>query len=372
MNRKLKIYIAGTGAITAVGKNASMTYNSVNADINRYQDSGYFTPQQQPVKMALPPAGALPDINEAIEFEGTYTPWDKRLLQLAHAGMVEALENYTIEKPIPLILACAQHYSSWPHQLPDNFIPCLIEQSSLSLDPALSRTVQTGRSGILEALQIAFSYFLDTDADAILIGGVDSFQRPELLDGLIKEGRIVIEGTYDGFTPGDGAGFILLCRSKSRAMSNGHCLVSLRTPGLAQESGHLYSDQPYLGEGLARAVSEALMEFNGAKIKRIYSTMNGEWFWAKELGVSITRNQQHFNEMCHIEHPADCYGDLGAASGAVLIVLAVQHLLQQKQSMSHLVCCSSDNAYRSAVVLSTQAGVSAQQPSSQNTQQVSR
>jgi len=372
MSKKLKIYIAGTGAITAVGKDGRMTYNSVNADINRYQNSGYFTAQQQPVKMALPPAEALPDINEAIEFEGAYTLWDKRLLQLAHAGMVDALENYTIEKPIPLILACPQHYSNWPHQLPDNFMPCLIKQSGLSIDPDLSRTVQTGRSGILEALQVAFSYFLDTDVDAILIGGVDSFQRPELLDGLIEEGRIAYEGVYDGFTPGDGAGFILLCRSKSGAMSNAHYRVSLRTPGLAQEGGHLYSDQPYLGEGLARAVSEALMGFTGAKIKRIYSTMNGERFWAKELGVSVSRNQQHFSETYRIEHPADCYGDLGAASGAVLIVLAVEHLLQQKQHMSHLVCCSSDNAYRSAVVLSTQAGASVQQLSSQNTQQAGR
>ena len=53
MEKEQKIYIAGIGAITPVGKNAEMTFASVNARINRYQDSGYFTESKQPVKMAL-------------------------------------------------------------------------------------------------------------------------------------------------------------------------------------------------------------------------------------------------------------------------------------------------------------------------------
>jgi len=41
------------------------------------------------------------------------------------------------------------------------------------------------------------------------------------------------------------------------------------------------------------------------------------------------------------------------ASGAMLIVLAVDDLLKQKLACCHLVCCSSDNAFRSAVTLSS-------------------
>ncbi|HED33658.1 MAG TPA: hypothetical protein ENJ08_05480 [Gammaproteobacteria bacterium] len=369
MDANLKIYIGGTGAITSVGKDAQMTFDSVNADINRYQNSAYLTPQQQVIKMALPPTDALPELSDALEFKGAYTLWDKRLLQLAHAAMQDAVKDYEIEDPIPLILACPQHYSGWPHQLPDTFKQCLIEQSGISINPDSSRTVQTGRTGILEALQIAFSYFLDTDAEAVLIGGVDSFQRPELLEGLIEEGRLAIDGVVDGFTPGEGAGFILLTRNKAKAMNNDGCMVSLRTPGLAQEVGHMYSDQPYLGEGLANAVKQALTSFNGAKIQRVYSTMNGERFWAKELGVALTRSQAFFSDTYRLEHPADCYGDLGAASGAVLITLAAQHLVRQKEKVAHLVCCSSDNAFRAAVVMSTEVANQVKQNSSQNTQQ---
>ncbi|VAW66606.1 hypothetical protein MNBD_GAMMA09-3908 [hydrothermal vent metagenome] len=355
MGDELKIYIAGLGALTAVGKDAKMTYASVNADINRYQDSGYFTHLKQPVKMALVPPDALPEINEELQFKGGYTRWDKHLLQLAHAAMLEAVENYELKKPIPLILACPHHYSKWPHQLPDNFVKDLIEQSGVAIDPELSRTVQTGRTGILDALQIAYKYFLDTDFEAILIGGVDSYQRPELLRGLLEEGRVANIGVFDGFTPGEGSGFILLTRNKAKAMNEGTCLVSLSAPGVSQENGHMYSEQAYLGEGLASAVKKTLSTCDGARIKRIYSTMNGERFWIKELSVALIRNQKYINEQYQLEHPADCYGDLGAASGAVLIGMAAQHLFEQKNKMSHLVCCSSDSSYRSAVVLNMEA-----------------
>jgi len=354
MENKLKIYIAGIGAITPVGKNAEMTFASVNAKINRYQDSGYFTEQKLPVKMALVPLDALPEINDSPAVKG-YTRWDRHLLQLAHAALIDAVKNATIKKPVPLILACPQHYSKWPHQLPDNFVNNLIEQSGVPVNPKLSRTVHTGRAGIFDALQIALKYFLDTEAEAILLGGVDSFQRPELLRGLLEEGRIATQSNFDGFTPGEGAGFILLTRNKSNALKqdlgNGCSLVSLSDSGVAQENGHMYSDQPCLGDGLTNAVKQSLTLLNDSKIDHIYSSMNGERFWVKELGAAITRNQSLLSDDYQVVHPADCYGDLGAASGAVLMGIAAQNLMGQPRKISHLVCCSSDNAYRSAVVL---------------------
>jgi len=372
MEKEQKIYIAGIGAITPVGKNAEMTFASVNARINRYQDSGYFTESKQPVKMALVPPDALPDINETPAIKG-YTRWDRHLLQMAHVAMIDAVKNAKIEKPVPLILACPQHYAKWPHQLPENFVKCLIEQSGVVVDPELSRTVQTGRAGILDALQIAFKYFLDTDAETILIGGVDSFQRPELFRGLLEEGRIAIQDNFDGFTPGEGAGFILLTRNKSNAFKqdkkNACPLVRLSNPGVAQENGHMYSEQPCLGDGLTNAFKQTLGLLNGSKINHIYSSMNGERFWVKELGAAISRNQSFLSDDYQLVHPADCYGDLGAASGAVLMGIAAQNLMAQQRKMHHLVCCSSDNTYRSAVVLAqeTQANSNKPVPQSKDT-----
>lgn len=51
------------------------------------------------------------------------------------------------------------------------------------------------------------------------------------------------------------------------------------------------------------------------------------------------------------EHPADCYGDLGSATSAILIALAAEHLFKSADAKSHLVYSSSDTAKRGALVV---------------------
>jgi len=348
MGEQLTIYIAGLGAITAVGNDAKMTYASVNARINRYKDTGYSDHKKIPVKMALVPEDAL---NHLPSPSPAYNEWEQQLFQLSLAAVTEAFDNFETERSIPLILSCPESYTNCPHELPDDFLESFIEQSAAPINLELSRIIQTGRSGTLDALEVAYKYFLDSNVESILLGGVDSYQRPELLHGLLNEDRINTLDAYDGFTPGEGAGFILLTRNKAKALSGETCVVSIAPPGLAQETGHMYSELPYLGEGLASAIKQSLTYFEGADIQRIYSSMNGERFWVKELSVGLIRNQKHLHKKYQIEHPADCYGDIGAASGAVLIGLAAQHLFKQTQATSHMVCCASDHGFRSAVTL---------------------
>lgn len=52
-----------------------------------------------------------------------------------------------------------------------------------------------------------------------------------------------------------------------------------------------------------------------------------------------------------MEHPADCYGDLGAATAIALIALAAEHLYKHKSAKKHLVYSSSDSAKRGAIVV---------------------
>ncbi len=348
MVEQLKIYIAGLGAITAVGGNVPMTCAAVNARINRYKDTGYINHKKHPVKMALVPPEALADLPAP---DKAYSRWEQQLQQLLLGALTETLSDFETKSPIPLVLSCPESHLLCPHQLPDDFLENLIAISGASINPELSRIVQTGRSGLLDALEIAYKLFLNTNVESVLLGGVDSYQKTDRLNQLIAEERINTADAYDGFTPGEGAGFVLLTRNKAKAMQGDTCLVSVAAPGLAQESGHLYSELPYLGEGMASAIKQSLTNFNGANIQRIYSSMNGERFWIKELSVGLMRNQKHLNKKYQIEHPADCYGDLGAASGAVLIALAAQHLFKQNKAMSHLVCCASDYGFRSAVTL---------------------
>ena len=131
---------------------------------------------------------------------------------------------------------------------------------------------------------------------------------------------------------------------------NGHA-VAVHEPGLAQEAGHLYSDQVYKGEGLAQAFKNALVTAPEHSIGSIYSSINGEHYWAREMGVATIRNSHYLKPDYSVEHPVDCLGDMGAATSPVLIGLAAMDLLMGKQIENTLVYSSSDTAWRGAVRL---------------------
>src|SRR5690606_7316605 len=114
-------------------------------------------------------------------------------------------------------------------------------------------------------------------------------------------------------------------------------IIAIHEPGLSDELGHIHSDFPYKGEALDKAFKHALVNINTAKINRIYSTMNGEHYWAKEYGVAYLRNRDAFVDDVVLEHPADCYGDLGAASATALIALAANNLFTHRTETSALV-----------------------------------
>ncbi len=126
--------------------------------------------------------------------------------------------------------------------------------------------------------------------------------------------------------------------------------MALCPPGNGQEPGHLYSSEIYCGDGLDQAFKQALNNHPGNTIRTIYSSMNGEHHWAKEYGVAFTRNQASFHDPVKHEHPADCYGDLGSATGPVLIGLAAESLLMKHPGpATHLVYSSSDGPARAVV-----------------------
>lgn len=356
----VKMYISKLGMLSAIGQDAKASYAAVRAGIDNNQDSGYAAPVGEegsplmPVKMALVPEPILPEIDDAVFFWGAYSRWHQHLLQLAHLPMAEAMADYTGEHTVPLLLSCPEKYNQHPDNLPENFLSDLITQTGLPINEPLSRLLHTGRPGVLDALQMANTLLNREDVPAVLIGGVDSFQRPQLMRALLSEGRIKHGATMGGFIPSEGAAFILLTQDPALALQHQGQAIRILPPGNSQEPGHIYSNEPYLGEGLAQATSKALEGHQGLSITCIYSSMNGEAFWSKEIGVTLIRNKPQLAEPYQTEHPADCLGDTGAASGAFLIGLAAQAMLEPEHTppqQASLILCSADNAPRSAALM---------------------
>ena len=348
---KTHAYIAGTGTITPVGGDSRTNHLSIKAGISAYRSVDYFTRQRERMHMALIPEDALPPLIDELDVRGKLPFRYRRILRMCQAAAEQAMAEYQGD-PVPLFLAMPANDYALQENVPARFLHLLQQQTGLPIDVGASRMIATGRTGVIDALDLALRYLTDLDAEYVLIGGADSYQNSDLLAALDRHNRVLAPGVMDGFAPGEAAGLLLLTGNPQNALQSKSCLPCLTAPGFGEEPGHLFSDETYTGDGLAHAFVNALAgdEVYGA-ITTIYSSMNGERYWAKEYATAVLRNRKHIAEDYQIEHPADCYGDLGAATGAVLIDLALQAALADSRPPHCLVYCSADQRYRAACCL---------------------
>jgi 3-oxoacyl-[acyl-carrier-protein] synthase-1 len=186
----------------------------------------------------------------------------------------------------------------------------------------------------------------------MLAGSIDSYRDPVILAHLDAAQRLKSAGNMDGCVPGEGAGFLLLTRASTAAAHSVAALASVSPVAAGFETGHLESAEPYRGDGLA-AVFRQLTAGGAvqAPVGEVYSSMNGENHWAKEWGVAYLRNKALFQERHGMHHPADSFGDTGAACGPLFVGLAALGIKHGYRRAPVLVYGSSDAGPRSALVV---------------------
>ena len=189
------------------------------------------------------------------------------------------------------------------------------------------------------------------EADMVLAGGVDTHRDMARVETLDEAGRLNTDENLDGFVPGEGAGVVLLATPDAARGLGGKPICQLAGTATGFEPGHLGSAEPYRGEGLAATWQVLLDAVAGRVVGTIFSSMNGEHHWAKELGTATIRCKEHLAGDLTVEHPADCLGDLGAASGPALIAQAAWGLSRGHCSGPALAYCSSDLGDRAAVLV---------------------
>lgn len=350
MSDQPKAYIAAMGMITALGGSALTTAVAVRARRKGFRESAVINKNSKKMTMALVPDAALPLLNSklnAVNHLKRYT----QLIRLATPALQEVMDSVPLKEPPPIFLAMPESLPDCPPERHSNLLEYLRIQSGANIDWSMNRLITTGRAGGLQAIDVAFKYFASTGKDVALVGGVDTYQSHFLLGVLDNQDRILAEGIMDGFVPGEGAGFLMLVSERVVGKLPKKPLAAVYQPGLADEPGHRYSKEPYRGDGLASAFRSAIDNANGQSIHTIYSSMNGEHFGAKELGVAQVRNNAAIAESVKIEHPADGFGDIGAACGPVLVALAALDLQKGWRQGPALVYGASEQQARSAVVV---------------------
>ncbi|MDA7746351.1 hypothetical protein N8878_03360 [Psychromonas sp.] len=353
MNTDKKLYIAGIGMITSVGANTDMTLAAVNAGISGYTLSDFESHTGQALTMSL----ISEEIFGGIEYKtglkldqgNCFNSRHDRITIMATIALQEACSKLTTEQAVPFIMAQSEYtydkadLSSLIHNLASNVSPWL--------DPKLSRNFNSGRPAGIEAIDMIFQYLYDLEHEYFIIGGSDSYLDDTLINQLNNEDRLMYQNNADGFVAGEAAAYLVLTNNPKRGLVKNNSIIALSCPGISDEKGHLKSEFPYKGEGLDLAVKGALKSQPKHKISAIYSSMNGENHWAKELGIVQLRNKQYLTDKVDIKHAADCYGDIGAATAPMLIAQCATDLWRHPQATSHLVYSSADTAKRGAIVV---------------------
>ena len=340
-----QLYLSGVSMLTPLGADPLMVKTAIDAGISSYQYCPLAGKDEPPIQFSPVPDGALnirlPDMLPGM------SPPHIRLLKLAAFALAD-LAPQLPDVPLPLFLAGPEPY--YGHTaLNQNFLSHLAKATGVALDIGNSRCISLGRAGSIEAIATAFKFFSASDAHYALVGGIDSFYDLRTLGILGDSRRLSGHGSFDGFVPGEGAGFLLLISPHAPEAQRANSLLTLQLPATVYEPGNLLGSAPYTAEALAAAFQHAISVTEGM-VNTLYSSENGEMHYTKELTVARQRLQQRIAAGCKLYRPAEYFGDLGAAFAPVAIGLATVDI-QAGGNQKTLVYASSDGGYRSALCL---------------------
>jgi 3-oxoacyl-[acyl-carrier-protein] synthase-1 len=344
--------IVGVGMMTAVGLTAAETAASVRAATMRFTETPILDRGFEPFTVAEVLEDGLPQLDGEAGMTSGLTSREARMLRLAAMPLQECLMPLRGRGAAPrLILALPEGETTRPLN-GKTFLAHLVRQAGGIITLEGSDASHRGRAGGLMAIGQGVGLIAGGKASFVVAGGVDSYRDPYILATMDMEQRVKSATHLDGFVPGEAAAFVLLGDPAAALAAGLRSLARVTPAATGFESGHWYSPQPYRGDGLALTISKLVQSGTAAlPFEEVYSSMNGESHWAKEWGVSGIRNKAALAEGYRIHHPADCYGDVGAASGVLMTALAALGISGGYRRSSCLIYGSSDHGQRAAIAL---------------------
>ena len=346
----MAVRIIATSVLCPAGRGVEQLWASVRAGLSRIGNSHVMGRHSQAIQMGLVPQDALePELPP--EIDALPLPSRaRRMLRLGAPALRSVLESAG-EPPFRLFLGLPQlslEEAPWMK----GFSLYLAKAAGIALDVPNCRVVPAGRAAALVALELAMGALEHDPSRPVVVGGIDTYLDLKLLAFLEAEGRILGPEVSDGFIPGEGASFLVLGHP-SMAAGEGMA-VSIEAAASAQDPGHRSGSAPARGEGLASAIEllRGHLPSPGAGVGAVFAGLNGESFDAKQWGVARTRHADFFSPDAVMSHPADCFGDAGAALGALLLAIGARAIARGERRGPALIWAASDGETRSCALLS--------------------
>jgi 3-oxoacyl-[acyl-carrier-protein] synthase-1 len=209
------------------------------------------------------------------------------------------------------------------------------------------RVVRNGRSSFFFALKAGLAELASRRVDSVVIGGVDSLCDEDTLRSLDAEQRVLGGSSAGGLIPGEGAGFVRLERAEMGTRSNDTPAAAVLAAATGREAYHFGQEEPNRGEGLADVFQDLRSQADGIRADLCYTCETGEPFWTEEFALAYLRHSALMPEPFRRTMAAEAFGDLGVASGPVLLAVGVHALtrLEGRQAPVLLLCGSSDDGH---------------------------
>lgn len=267
----------------------------------------------------------------------------ERLIQLArlvigpcaHAWQAKAHGG---ARPLPALLAVPAERPGLDAAALDWVIANALHELA-GLDLQRSGAMRGRHDGFAALVQVAAERISAGEDAAILVGAFDSGIDPNFAAWLEETGRLRSPQQPHGLAPGEGAGACVVTRA-SWAAALGWRSILLQACARAEEPLPWYLERPTLGEGLTTALRHALA---AGPVDVCYADLTGESWRSAEWDFAYLRNGTRFADPIDLRHPAESWGDTGAASGALLTLLAAWDLWQgRSMHRAALVVTSAD------------------------------
>jgi len=311
-----QLAVVGVGARTPVGLDAPSTAAAVRARISVMREHPFML-DDHAAPMVICADATLP-----INCTGS-----DRLLALAVPAAREALrpllKNGIASARIGLLLALPEDRLGRGAQS-KTVVSRLVSKlaQDIRVDPI--DCLYIGNAGGIACMEQAAICIGSGMCDFCLVGGIDSYLDPETLEWLDFQEQLHSDSTTWGFCPSEGAGFCVLTSQERAASLRISAPVGIAAVGIANEPNRIKSDTVCVGQGLSEAFKKALIALpNENQVNNTICDMNGEPYRGNEYGFAVLRASDKFADDSDIETPADCWGDVGAASGPLFAMLAI-------------------------------------------------
>jgi len=175
-------------------------------------------------------------------------------------------------------------------------------------------------------MHAAVRKFAEQAFDACVVAGVESYLAPETLEWLEENEQLHSAGPLNnawGFIPGEAAGAALFVSQPWLAPLGVQPMARLVSIGRGTETNRIKTKTVCIGDGLTQAFRECLEGLpRDAKVTDVYCDMNGEPYRADEFGFAALRTKESFVSASDFIGPADCWGDVSAASFPLHVMLS--------------------------------------------------